>query len=156
MSDLIQLEFPAEVGGVLLIAFDGTSYVDATGDVYASPDLAAAPSADDAAAAVADPQLPPATPLPVPAEVGRAQLYAALLILHGIEEAAIETAVAAVIASLPPADQAVAQILWTKASGCKRDNALILAAASIVVLGDASIGLTADQVDTVFRFAATI
>jgi hypothetical protein len=93
----------------------------------------------------------PATPAPVPQEVGPAQLRVAL-IMSGVaaSEAALDALVTPIIDAIAdPTEREIARVLWTRATSFKRTYPLIEAAR-------VALGWTNDQVDDLFRIAATI
>lgn len=85
------------------------------------------------------------TPLPIPAEVGPAQLRIAMR-RAAIDPANIDSAIAEIA---DPVERANAGDLWHRASTIKREHPLIANLA-------AAMGLTTEQVDDVFRDAEGI
>lgn len=149
MSTELDLSFlPLTIGSITLVGWDGASYVADDGRTFYTANL---PSAEDAAAAVATPQNPPAPVAPVPSVVGSGQIRAALIAsgiaadddaLNGLVEGALTAAIA------DATERAIALTLWRNASEFVRDNAFIATA-------QAALGLSDAQVDDLFRLAAT-
>lgn len=150
MSAELDLSFlPLTTGGVTLVAWDGASYVADDGRTFWT--ASDTPSADDAAAAVANPQNPPSPVAPVPTVVGSGQIRAALIACGVAADddalnALVEAALAGAIADTT--QRAIALTLWRNASEFVRGNAFIATAKG-------ALGLSDEQVDDLFRLAAT-
>jgi len=94
---------------------------------------------------------PPTPPAPVPQEVGPAQLRVAL-IMGGVAstETGLDALVTPIIDSIAdPTEREIARVLWARATSFKRSYPLIEATRL-------TLGWTHDQVDDLFRLAATI
>lgn len=86
----------------------------------------------------------------VPEAASPATIRVALRRLHGVTNATLDATVAAVIAGLPTNDaRDEAETMWVYSVSIRRDHPLVAA------VGQA-LNLTSDQVDDVFRVAATI
>jgi hypothetical protein len=131
---------PLPVGAVEIVGWDGFSYVDRAGRTYWS---GAEPGEADAIDAVENGAAPAAL-APVPESIGPAQIRIALRRI-GVTSGQIY----ALISALPAEAQDDARDLWDYATVIRRDHALIATLA-------AGLGLSAEQVDDVFRAAATI
>lgn len=89
-------------------------------------------------------------PEPVPETASPATIRVALKRLFGVTNANLDATVDAVIAQLPTEDaRDEAETMWVYSVSIRRDHPLIAA------VGQA-LNLTSDQVDDVFRVAATI
>ena len=87
---------------------------------------------------------------PVPEAASPATIRVALRRLHGIGNAALDATVGAVLASIPdPGERDDAETLWMYSVSIRRDHPLVAAVG-------AALNLTPDQVDEVFRVAATV
>lgn len=125
---------PLTVGDVVIVAWDGYSYVDELGRTHWSG--AAEPSEADAADAIGNPRTPP---LPVPASVTRRQLLLALYPL-GVTREAIRAQIGANEAALIDFDEALT---------FERTHPLVGQLAS-------ALGMNTEQVDAIFRAAAQL
>ena len=85
----------------------------------------------------------------VPDAASPATIRVALRRLYGVTNAQLDSVVSQVIASLPPVDQDDAETLWIYSVSIRRDHPLVAAVG-------VALNLTTDQVDDVFRMAATI
>ena len=93
---------------------------------------------------------PSLVPIPVPEAASPATIRVALRRLHGITNAALDATVGAVLASIQdPGERDDAETLWLYSVSIRRDHPLVAAVG-------AALNLTPDQVDEVFRVAATI
>lgn len=89
-------------------------------------------------------------PSPVPDAASPATIRVALRRLHGVTNAALDATVGTVLASIPDAgERDDAETLWMYSVSIRRDHPLVAAVG-------AALNLTPDQVDDVFRAAATV
>lgn len=89
-------------------------------------------------------------PLPVPDAASPATIRVALRRLHGVTNAALDATVQAVLAGIAdPGARDDAETLWMYSVSIRRDHPLVAAVG-------AALNLTPDQVDEVFRVAATV
>jgi hypothetical protein len=124
------------------------AYEDNSGATYYSG--AAEPSQADAEDCIATPRTLPPEPVPVPVQIGPAQLRIALLRLHQIAPATVDATIAGIIASIPDvAARTEAEIYAAKATGYVRTHPLVAAAAAFL-------GLDSAQIDEVYRLGATL
>lgn len=92
----------------------------------------------------------PDSPTPIPETASPATIRVALRRLHGVTNAALDATVGAVLSAIPdPGERDDAETLWLYSVSIRRDHPLVAAVG-------AALNLTADQVDEVFRVAATI
>jgi hypothetical protein len=89
-------------------------------------------------------------PEPVPDSASPATIRVALRRLHGVTNAAFDATVAAVLAGIAdPGERDDAETLWLYSVSIRRDHPLVGAVG-------VALSLTSEQVDDVFRLAATI
>ena len=89
-------------------------------------------------------------PEPVPEAASPATIRVALRRLHGVTNAALDATVGAVLAGIAdPGERDDAETLWLYSISIRRDHPLVAAVG-------AALNLTPDQVDEVFRVAATV
>jgi hypothetical protein len=145
----IDLTPPLTIGPITLLRWiEGHTYESDTGATYYSG--AAEPSHADADDCIATPRTLPPEPVPVPVQIGPAQLRIALLRLHQIAPATVDATIAGIIASIPDAAaRTEAEIYAAKATGYVRTHPLVAAAAAVL-------GLDSAQIDAVYRLGATL
>ena len=89
-------------------------------------------------------------PTPVPEAASPATIRVALRRLHGVTNAQLDATVQAVLAGIAdPGERDDAETLWMYSVSIRRDHPLVAAVG-------AALNLTPDQVDEVFRVAATV
>jgi hypothetical protein len=89
-------------------------------------------------------------PAPVPEAATPATIRVALRRLHGVKNATLDATVQSVIASLPSEeDRDEAETMWTYSVSIRRDHPLVAAVG-------VALNLTTEQVNDVFRTAATV
>lgn len=89
-------------------------------------------------------------PEPVPVEASPATIRVALRRLHGVTNSTLDATVNAVLSQIDdPGERDDAETLWLYSVSIRRDHPLVAAVGS-------ALNLTPDQVDEVFRVAATV
>jgi hypothetical protein len=89
-------------------------------------------------------------PDPVPEAASPATIRVALRRLHGVTNATLDATVSAVLAGIAdPGERDDAETLWLYSVSIRRDHPLVAAVG-------VALSLTSEQVDDVFRLAATI